>query len=92
MGLATVPGPLFVSAAGIVNGPGLLPDRAFTKSTALTFCVDYALVNYRPPEHEKPLDKDVEEYVAFKRREHERGIISAIQVKSIKKEQVLLVS
>lgn len=65
--------------------------RLVGQSASLTFCIDYALANYRPPEHEKPLDEAVDEYVAYKRREHERGIISSIQVGSIKKELVLLV-
>lgn len=57
---------------------------------SLQFYLDYALANYRPPEPEKSLSVAVTEYLAAKQRECERGIISAVQVGSIKKELALL--
>jgi integrase len=57
---------------------------------SLTLCVDYTLANYRTPEREKALTEAVADYLAFKQHEHERGIISAVQVGSIKKELALL--
>jgi integrase len=57
---------------------------------SLAFCIDYTLTNYRAPEREKPLNEAVTEYLAFKRQEHGRGIISEVQVGNIKKELALL--
>jgi hypothetical protein len=59
---------------------------------SLAFCIDYTLTNYRAPEREKPLNEAVAEYLAFKRQEHGRGIISEVQVGNIKKELALLMS
>jgi hypothetical protein len=56
----------------------------------LSFCVDYTLTNYRAPALEKPLAVAVTDYLAAKKREAERGIISDVQVGSIKKELTLL--
>jgi len=50
----------------------------------LRFYVDYALANYREPELQKPLAEAVQEYVAFKEREHERGLLSFSQMRSIR--------
>ncbi len=60
------------------------------RGCSLLFYLDYALTNYRAPEREQSLATAVEAYLAFKQREHERGIISAVQVGSIKKELTLL--
>jgi integrase len=60
------------------------------RACSLLFYLDYALTNYRAPEREQSLDAAIAEYVAAKQREHERGIISAVQVGSIKKELTLL--
>jgi integrase len=60
------------------------------RAGSLLFYLDYALANYRAPEHEQSLTAAVAEYLASKQREHERGIISAVQVGSIKKELTLL--
>jgi len=57
---------------------------------SLAFCADYTLANYRTPAREKVLVDAVVEYLAAKQREHERGIISKVQVCSIKKELALL--
>ncbi len=56
----------------------------------LSFCVDYTLTNYRAPALEKALAVAVTDYLAAKKREAERGIISEVQVGSIKKELTLL--
>ncbi len=56
----------------------------------LAFCVDYTLTNYRPPQREKLLAEAVAEYLSAKTREAERGIISIVQVASIRKELKLL--
>jgi len=53
---------------------------------SLQFYVDYALANYREPELQKPLAEAVQEYVATKEREHERGILSVRQFNSIRYE------
>jgi integrase len=60
------------------------------KKHSLEFCVDYTLANYRAPECEKPLGAAILDYLAAKQREAERGIISLVQVGSIKKELTLL--
>jgi integrase len=60
------------------------------RGSSLLFYLDYALANFRAPEHEQSLTAAVEAYLASKLREHERGIISAVQVGSIKKELTLL--
>ena len=57
---------------------------------SLAFCVDYTLTNYRAPERERPLAEAIADYLTFKQHERERGIISAVQVGSIKKELALL--
>jgi hypothetical protein len=57
---------------------------------SLSFCVDYTLANYRAPEREKSLSAAVAEYLSAKQQQHERGIVSAVQVGSIKKELTLL--
>ena len=57
---------------------------------SLSVYLDFALANYRAPRIERTLNDAVADYVAAKRLEHERGIISAVQVGSIKKELALL--
>lgn len=52
--------------------------------------LDYALANYRVPQREEALDAAIAEYLAGKQQEHERSIISAVQVGSITKELALL--
>jgi integrase len=64
--------------------------RVRDRPQSLLVYLDYALTNYRAPEREQSLDAAIAEYVAAKQREHERGIISAVQVASIKKELTLL--
>ncbi|MBI5688608.1 MAG: site-specific integrase [Verrucomicrobia bacterium] len=60
------------------------------KAHTLGFCVDFTLTTYRAPEREKALADGVADYLAAKKREAERGIISLVQVGSIKKELALL--
>jgi len=60
------------------------------KPHTLVFCADYVLANYRAPEREKLLADAVIEYQAAKATEQERGVISAVQVDSIRKELALL--
>ena len=57
---------------------------------SLAFCAEYTLTNYRAPERERPLNEAVAEYLAFKRQEQGRGIISEVQVGNIRKELALL--
>ena len=57
---------------------------------SLAFCLDFTLANYRAPEREKPLHEAVAEYLVAKQHEYTRGIVSAVQVGSIKKELTLL--
>jgi integrase len=64
--------------------------RLVDQPHSIAFCVDYTLANYRAPKREKLLADAVVEYLATKKREAERGIISDVQVGSIKKELVLL--
>ncbi len=56
----------------------------------LAFCVEYTLGNYRSPERRRSLDEVVADYLASRTREQERGVISAVQVGSIRKELSLL--
>ncbi|MFA5257713.1 MAG: site-specific integrase [Opitutales bacterium] len=51
---------------------------------SLQFYVDYALANYKEPELQKPLAEAVQEYVTFKEREYERGLLSISQMRSIR--------
>jgi len=59
---------------------------------SLVFCIEYTLTNYRAPERERSLVEAVAEYLAAKKREAERGIISEVQVGNIKKELTLLLA
>jgi integrase len=52
-------------------------------SRTLSFCVDYALTNYRTPENQKALDEAVAAYLVVKTREHEQKLISASQLTTI---------
>lgn len=64
--------------------------RLTSQPHSLSFCVDYTLANFRAPLRQQPLAQAIADYTAFKQREHERGIISAVQVRSIRKELALL--
>jgi integrase len=57
--------------------------RLAGSSRTLSFCVDYALTNYRTPENQKALDEAVTAYLAVKTREHEQKLISASQLTTI---------
>jgi site-specific recombinase XerD len=52
----------------------------------MTCYLDYALANFREPARDVPLAAAVDEYLATKRREHERTILSERQLRSIKYE------
>src|SRR5665213_291922 len=55
-------------------------------SHTLLFYLDYALANYREPQEQKPLEQAVDEYVATKRKECERSLLSPQQLRSIRDE------
>ena len=44
---------------------------------SLSFYLDYALANYRPPEREITVELATAAYLATKKQEHERGLLSA---------------
>jgi len=52
----------------------------------LLFYLDYALANYREPEHQMALADAVTDYLATKRLEHERTLLSERQLRSISNE------
>jgi hypothetical protein len=62
-------------------------EGAFTlvkdKPQPLLFYVDYALKNYRAPEHEKRLPDAVAAHLAKKQEDHDRTLLSPRQLKSI---------
>ncbi len=51
---------------------------------SLSFYLDYALANYRPPEREITVELATAAYLATKKQEHERGLLSACQLKDIR--------
>ena len=51
---------------------------------SLSFYLDYALANYRPPEREITVEKATAAYLATKKQEHERGMLSECQLKDIR--------
>ena len=53
---------------------------------SLTVYLNYAIANYREPEREAPLAMAVSEYVAAKRKDVERTLLSIRQFRSIKNE------
>ena len=52
------------------------------KPQPLLFYVDYALKNYRAPEHEKPLADAVTAYLAKKQEDRDRTLLSPRQLKA----------
>ncbi|MBP6865177.1 MAG: site-specific integrase [Candidatus Didemnitutus sp.] len=50
--------------------------RVKDKPKSLLFYLDYALTNYRAPEQEKRLIEAVDDYIATRKRDHERQILS----------------
>jgi len=64
--------------------------RLESQPKSLLFYLDFALANYRAPEREMPLAQAVAEYVATKRREHERTLLSMRQLRSIENELGIL--
>ena len=65
-------------------------EAAFRRMKAaprsLTFYLEYALTNFREPEHEKPVADAVREYLAAKKLENERTLLSPRQLRSIENE------
>jgi integrase len=53
---------------------------------SLSFYLDFALINFREPDQQKPLAAAVAEYVAFKTQEQKRTLISPRQLRSIENE------
>lgn len=51
---------------------------------SLSFYLDYALANYRPPEREIKVHEATTAYLASKQLEHERGMLSECQLKDIR--------
>ena len=65
-------------------------EAAFRRMKAaprsLNFYLEYALTNFREPEHEKPIADAVKEYLAAKKLENERTLLSPRQLRSIENE------
>jgi integrase len=61
-------------------------QRLAGRPRSLTCYLDYALANFRESARDVPLAAAVDEYLATKRREHERTILSERQLRSIKYE------
>jgi integrase len=53
---------------------------------SLLECLDYALANRRDPSQEKPIPEAIREYLAVRAQEHERTLLSARQLRSIRDE------
>jgi integrase len=60
--------------------------RLADRPRSLTCYLDYAFANYREPERNVSLAAAVDEYLATKRKEHERTLLSERQLRSIKYE------
>src|SRR5208283_4593786 len=60
--------------------------RLAGKPRSLSFYLDFALINFREPDQQKPLAEAVAEYVAFKTQEHQRTLLSPRQLRSIQNE------
>jgi integrase len=60
--------------------------RLAARPRSLTCYLDYAPANYRELERDVPLAVAIDEYVATKRKEHERTLLSKRQLRSIKYE------
>lgn len=60
------------------------------KPRSLLFYLDYALANHREPQHQKPVRDAVTEYVAEKKRQHERTLLSMLQLRNITNELKVL--
>ena len=58
--------------------------RLADKPKSLSFYLDYALANYRAPEREITVEKATAAYLATKKQEHERGMLSECQLKDIR--------
>jgi integrase len=59
-------------------------QRLLGQPLSLAGCLDYALANYRAPRHEVSLPIAVAEFIATKRAECERALISELQVRAIR--------
>lgn len=62
--------------------------RATGKPRTLTFYVDYALANYREPEHQKRVTDAVSDYVAAKKREFEEDQLTKLREALVANRQV----
>ena len=58
--------------------------RLIDAPKSLSFYLDYALANYRAPEREISVGDAAASYLASKRQEHARGLLSACQLKDIR--------
>jgi integrase len=58
--------------------------RLIDAPKSLSFYLDYALANYRAPEREISVGDAAAAYLASKRQEHARGLLSACQLKDIR--------
>ncbi len=52
---------------------------------SLSFCLDFALANYRAPDREQTLADAVTTYVASKQREHDQKLLSISQLDHIRR-------
>jgi hypothetical protein len=57
---------------------------------SLSFCVEYALTNYKPPTHQKLLADAVTAYLAVKTAEHDQKLISPSMLTTIKRHMAAL--
>jgi integrase len=64
--------------------------RPSGKPQSLSFYLDYALANYREPQHQKLLADAVTAYVAVKTQEHAQKLISASMLTTIKRHMMAL--
>lgn len=64
--------------------------RLQDKPCSLLFYLDYALANYREPNQQMPLAKAVAGYLEEKSKQHERRLISKLQLRNITNELKVL--
>ncbi len=86
---------LIQSATGVRTAATRLSDEQLHEAEAafrrlagapqsLSFYLDYALANYRPPEREITVEKATATYLATKQQEHARGLLSPCQLNRIR--------
>jgi hypothetical protein len=59
-------------------------QRLSARSRSLSFYLDYALMNYRDPVHEKPVSDAAKEYLALREADHIQGHLSHRQFTSFR--------